>query len=703
MDVDKLFKLPSLPSAAVNKRKWAAPKPEDPSSSSTVVSEPSSEAGPSSRPSKAARVDDEADEEYGNSHPDQDDDTYFFSDDDQEDGRFFGGGLTAEQQQILDIMDSNHPADSSISTDPSTTLDLASLRKQLVRFERAINKNAEMRVKYASDPVRFIDSEADLDAELKSLLVLTTQPVLFYAEFVKLGGAASLVGLLSHENADIAAAAIEVIEELTDDDVLDQANAESDHDAAAEGDGEGEKALAAMNMLVEALLEQSLLDLLVSNLSRFNDFLDPSLPPDQAATKAIEVEGDAQAIYHTLGAIENLVSSRVALSERLVAKTPFLTWTLQRLANANRSKSGVDQNKGYAAELLAILLQSSESNRLALGNTSAAATTSAGNFPEDAAENGIDILLGVLSRYRRRAPEGAEEEEFVENIFDSLCSALSQPANKQLFLDGEGVELMILFMKAKKGANTNASGSFSMGRVRAVKVLDHACSGPAGGDVCRRIVQALGLSPLFGVFMDCDLEAGSDSRKNKKKKKASKHREVTLQDLEHVLGILASMLTHLGSDSMDRIRLLTKFVAENYTSLDHLLDLRETFTSRLESIPPPAKEDDEDDEEDEEERYLTRLEQGLFSLQLLDTVLAWIVMEDDAAKDHISLLLRRKSKSLRHVAETLKEYRDNIGDQVSITDTSSSSDDHDPNSNSKRQDLKTRDILNALIAYIEAL
>lgn len=35
----------------------------------------------------------------------------------------------------------------------------------------------------------------------------------------------------------------------------------------------------------------------------------------------------------------------------------------------------------------------------------------------------------------------------MENVFDALCSALTEPENKQLFLDSEGVDLMVLIMK----------------------------------------------------------------------------------------------------------------------------------------------------------------------------------------------------------------------------------------------------------------
>jgi beta-catenin-like protein 1 len=61
-------------------------------------------------------------------------------------------------------------------------------------------------------------SEADLDTEIKGLSILSENSEL-YEEFAKMGCVASLVSLLSHENADIAIDAIQIISELTDEDV----------------------------------------------------------------------------------------------------------------------------------------------------------------------------------------------------------------------------------------------------------------------------------------------------------------------------------------------------------------------------------------------------------------------------------------------------------------------------------------------------
>jgi beta-catenin-like protein 1 len=61
--------------------------------------------------------------------------------------------------------------------------------------------------------------------------------------------------------------------------------------------------------------------------------------------------------------------------------------------------------------------------------------------------DGVDIMLRVLSVFRRRDPSSADETEFMENVFDALCSSLAEPEVKELFQKAEGVDLMVLIMK----------------------------------------------------------------------------------------------------------------------------------------------------------------------------------------------------------------------------------------------------------------
>ncbi len=93
---------------------------------------------------------------------------------------------------------------------------------------------------------RFIDSEVDLDAAIKALLPLAQVPEVAYPLLVSSGQLEVLVGLLSHENADIALDVIELIHELTDEDVGEETDNEDEEDP--------EQREAALKSLINALV-----------------------------------------------------------------------------------------------------------------------------------------------------------------------------------------------------------------------------------------------------------------------------------------------------------------------------------------------------------------------------------------------------------------------------------------------------------------
>lgn len=143
---------------------------------------------------------------------------------------------------------------------------------------------------------------------------------------------------------------------------------------------------------------------------------------------------------------------------------------------------------------------------------------------------------------------------------------------------------------------------------------------------------------------------------------SSGHSEVepTLADEEHVLGIIVSLLNHLASDSKERLRLLKKFVENEYEKVDRLLEIRRAALGRLAVVEAEEKvrreEEGEEEEEEEEEGYfyLTRLEGGLFSVQMTDYILAWICMEDDGILAHTKRMMGRQEESLESVIDVLK-------------------------------------------------
>jgi len=109
------------------------------------------------------------------------------------------------------------------------------------------------------------------------------------------------------------------------------------------------------------------------------------------------------------------------------------------------------------------------------------------------------------------------------------------------------------------------------------------------------------------------------------------------EETTHTLGILSSLFTNLPSDSPARIRFLAKFVESNYEKTDKLLDIRTSAQTRLAAVDRDIDaekkallEADEGVESEEEGAwYLRRLDGGLYTLQTVDYILAWIVMEDD--------------------------------------------------------------------------
>lgn len=98
---------------------------------------------------------------------------------------------------------------------------------------------------------------------------------------------------------------------------------------------------------------------MVENLNRLNE----------------EEEADRLGVFHVLGILENVLAFNPNISKTLIKKSKTLRWTLKRIQNPVQ-----DDNRGYAAELLSILLQSDRENRLAYGKG-----------------DGVEISLKVLS------------------------------------------------------------------------------------------------------------------------------------------------------------------------------------------------------------------------------------------------------------------------------------------------------------------
>ncbi|KAG9127145.1 hypothetical protein FRC07_000472 [Ceratobasidium sp. 392] len=175
------------------------------------------------------------------------------------------------------------------------------------------------------------------------------------------------------------------------------------------------------------------------------------------------------------------------------------------------------------------------------------------------------------------------------------------------------------------------------------------------------------------------------------------------EDISHILNVISSLFANLDSDSPPRIRVLAKFVEAEYEKVDRLIELREQAETRLKItdreiaaekkarlLPNELLEQGEDPESAEDLFLLRRMDGGLFTLQTVDVLLAWVIMEDDGAKQHTEMLLGRRGKSVKDIQVVLKGYLENIG-EVEPGEESPEA----------QASIAQREILNGLIGFLE--
>ncbi|XP_038067926.1 beta-catenin-like protein 1 [Patiria miniata] len=360
--------------------------------------------------------------------------------------------------------------------------------------------------------------------------------------------------------------------------------------------------------LVDALLDEQIVATLVQNMDRLDD----------------SVKEESEGIHNTLGIIENMTEFRPEMCGE-AAQQNLMQWLLKRL----KPKVPFEANKLYCSEILAILLQDTEENRELLGEL-----------------DGIDTLLQQLAVYKRHDPSSTEENEMMENMFNCLCSALMLPSNKGRFLRGEGVQLMNLMLREKK-----------LSRHSALKVLDHAMTGPEGTENCTKFIDILGLRSLFPLFM----------KTPKIRKKSSSPQEHE----EHICSIMAALLKNCTSTH--RQRLINKFTENDHIKVDRLMELHFSYLNRVQVCDDRierekqrrVREGDIIDDDQEDEYYLRRLEAGLFTLQLVDYIILDLSCSSGmpTVKQRVLQLLNMHGGTIAAIRNTVREYAGNIGDE----------------------------------------
>lgn len=456
------------------------------------------------------------------------------------------------------------------------------LKRLLSAVEKNFATNANQRLKYKDEPLKFMDSEHQLHESIKMLSVLSETDL--YPELIDSGSISTLVELVAHEDDLIAQETVIVLSDLFDDSqvVSSYENREK---------------------LARSLIEQGLLSALSSFLERF--------------TKNPDSE-DAVPVYDFL---DNLVTLE-SVSVEILSEQGLIEQLVSRIADplpANKSAS-----KLTSAELLFVLLLANPNMITQLVKNVVVNQKSL-----------VDILLTEVAKIRTVNPKGtSEEEEFYENIFNALCLVARNIAGKDDFAENEGVELMVILMKASKWA-----------KPRALKVLVDASKGYSAGVVAQNIVQCGGLKPLFSMLSK------------------SQDRSV----LSNLLWVLSSLLRWLDIDSPERIRVIGKFLEKEGEKLQKVVALRVDLRNNLDNIEKDiskerkAMESDPEIDEDTVLQFETAsdarlVDAGLEMLQNIDIILLWLHVDGGETKTTVSSVLHQKSQSLDNVKSTINNY-----------------------------------------------
>eukprot|EP00457_Paulinella_chromatophora_P005290 gb/GEZN01005306.1/.p1 GENE.gb/GEZN01005306.1/~~gb/GEZN01005306.1/.p1 ORF type:complete len:579 (+),score=130.81 gb/GEZN01005306.1/:33-1769(+) len=306
------------------------------------------------------------------------------------------GEMKKEALDQLPAEDDTEAILQMIESAPEIKLDMDQVKSLVSRFEKAVNKNVEMRTKFASEPRKFMDSELSLHEAIVALSPIAASPELFPV-LVELKAVPTLLSMMKHENTDIAVAVVKLLGDFLDEDTLAE-----------------EEAL----LLLDSVLAHDGIIIMVDTLQRLDE-------------TSFE---DAQAVHLILGVFENLLDVKPDLCESIAIAV--MDWLLSRL-----KQDEFDMNKLYASEIITIFLQTGgEKIKKLFGD-----------------KEGMKRVVRALAKYRKVDPADGNEEEFVENLFHALCFALNEFSENQLaFSKADGLQLMITMIKRKTYARTSA-------------------------------------------------------------------------------------------------------------------------------------------------------------------------------------------------------------------------------------------------------
>lgn len=509
----------------------------------------------------------------------------------EEDDRFFESKLDETTQKAFDYVDA-HDRDSD-GPRPREFYTEDDLNRLLSDLEKAVALNVEQRARYSDEPLKFMDSEHQLHESIKVLSALSDSNL-----FEKLSDSSlfpTLVELIVHDNEMIGKETLVVL-----DDFFDEDNFEGMYDE--------------LEYFSQALLNNDILTLLLQFLGKFVE------NPDS---------DDAKPAYQ-------LLSSMIAfetVSRKILSNRDLIQHLFSRIADQTVTPPSKSSSKVYSVELVFALLQD---------NTDM--ITSVVQNTSIEGKDCTDVLLTEAARYRTVSPaeRASEEGEYAKNVFNILVLLARNISGKDLFVQNEGVELMVILINQGKWA-----------KMRALKVLAEASKGYTAGEVAVNIVRAGGLKPLFFLFS---------------KEFSVEYIHMIVPDL---LWIFSSLLRWLDIESPERIRVMSKFVEKKGKHISRLVRLRIDIEKTLRQIGDETREEKEEIEKKgtmdeyslsllEAQAHEKREQAGLQEYRNIDIILMWLYTDAGEIRDTVSKVLSEINLELDQLKGNIGSYMDEL-------------------------------------------
>ena len=167
---------------------------------------------------------------------------------------------------------------------------------------------------------------------------------------------------------------------------------------------------------------------------------------------------------------------------------------------------------------------------------------------------------------------------------------------------------------------------------------------------CIAFVDLFGLKTLFPLLTNC----------GKGKHAGDKEFDET------VISCLLSLVKSLTPDEPDRHkRLMNKFTELNFDKINKLVEMYQRYATIVEQADKDNSDINGDNDEDTaEQKLLDRLDAGLYTLQSICLILAYLAAWNEDIRNYLSDLFEANSMSLNEPAKYLAELEGQVGSET---------------------------------------